>query len=624
MLKYFVIVILFIACTFKITIAQIFYNSCDNFSISAGTVFHVNGDFENSTGGITNNNGEASVNGNYINNGTFSSGGSLNISEDFTNNSIFNSLTGSVFLNGSNQLIKGLVNTDFYNLTLSGTGIKTIQQNIRINGLLNLDNLELAATSFSITVLNNSLTAITRTSGFISTDVNGRLYRTTSSQNTYLFPLGSSSGTSIYRPAGITPVSTTSLTYYAALINDNPSTSSMPVSANDGSFCNLNDTYYHIAGSNSGVILSGISLFYDPVQDGNFGTIASWYTSQWHQMSPVSFISGTPLNNLTYNNWNPQTQTRFVVANTAQTISMPDDTSFCSGTSVTVSAGSGYDGYLWSNNASTNSITITTGGMYYVTVTSGPCSIVDSILVDEIASPVAFAGNDTAICYGNSITLTATGGNSYLWSNGSTSPSVTINPLSSGTLYVTVIENNCQGTDSVSITVNPLPVVFTGNDTTIYEGQSITLVPTFSGNIISYLWTPADYLSNSFIPSPVAIPPSTTSYILVVTDVAGCTSTDGITITVVEDPNATLIFYNTFTPNNDGVNDTWYIENIDNFFDNFLQIFNRNGHLVYEKHGYNNEWDGKYYGNDLPAATYYFILKMPDGIVYKGDITIIR
>ena len=60
------------------------------------------------------------------------------------------------------------------------------------------------------------------------------------------------------------------------------------------------------------------------------------------------------------------------------------------------------------------------------------------------------------------------------------------------------------------------------------------------------------------------------------------------------------------------------------FPDNFLQIFNRNGHLVYEKSGYHNEWDGKYYGNDLPAATYYFVLDLKEDRIIKGDITIIR
>jgi gliding motility-associated-like protein len=46
---------------------------------------------------------------------------------------------------------------------------------------------------------------------------------------------------------------------------------------------------------------------------------------------------------------------------------------------------------------------------------------------------------------------------------------------------------------------------------------------------------------------------------------------------------------------------------------------------VYEKHSYNNEWDGKYYGNDLPAATYYYILDLGDGSdIKKGHVTIVR
>lgn len=86
-----------------------------------------------------------------------------------------------------------------------------------------------------------------------------------------------------------------------------------------------------------------------------------------------------------------------------------------------------------------------------------------------------------------------------------------------------------------------------------------------------------------------------------------------------------LVIYNTFTPNEDGYNDFFYIENIDLFPHCKLVIYNRNGHQVYSKDGYNNEWDGKYFGNKLPAATYYYILDLGDGTQkLKGDVTIIR
>ena len=132
-------------------------------------------------------------------------------------------------------------------------------------------------------------------------------------------------------------------------------------------------------------------------------------------------------------------------------------------------------------------------------------------------------------------------------------------------------------------------------------------------------------MSQTDIPNPVASPQTTITYTVTGTDNYGCQNSDNITITVEEKPEYELVIYNTFTPNGDGVNDTWYIENIDKYPDNLVQVYNRNGHKVYEKTGYLNEWDGKYYGNDLPAATYYYIVDLGDGSEpLKGNVTIVR
>lgn len=617
-------IFLLLTFSYGVTRSQIIYNSCNSFSISSGAVFQVNGGFSNTAAGIVSNNGETTIQGNFTNYGSFSSGGEMNISGDFENYNTFTPLTGAVTLNGGNQAIKGLTDIPFYNLSLAGTGKKTLQQHIRISGQLVLADLELAAESFTATVLNPSVSAVTRTTGFVSTLQNGKLYRYTSSQGAYLFPLGSSVGTARYRPVEITPVSAGGYQYYAAFRNVNPSADGYPVTSNDGSFCNLNNQFYHIAGGSAGTEFSDITFYFDNISDGNFENLAKWNLTLWQNVSPVIYTAGTPLSYVRYDNWNTQTQNRFTLANPIQSLSMADDTSFCSGTSVSISAGAGYDSYLWSTGATAAGITVTSPGTYRVTVTDGPCIITDSIQVQQIQSPIANAGNDTSICEDESVTLTASGGGTYLWSNGSSLPALTLTPAGTQTVYLTVTGNTCNDTDSVTITVTLPPVVSAGNDTTIYEGQSLTLVPSFNGNIVSYSWSPSTYLSNAFIPSPVTTPPISLTYTIIVTDAGGCTSNDSLTVFVVEDPNADIIIYNTFTPNNDGTNDTWYIENIEHFQDNYLQIFNRNGHLVYEKENYQNEWDGKYYGNDLPAATYYFVLDLKDGRIIKGDITIIR
>ncbi|MFH2143864.1 MAG: gliding motility-associated C-terminal domain-containing protein, partial [Bacteroidota bacterium] len=83
---------------------------------------------------------------------------------------------------------------------------------------------------------------------------------------------------------------------------------------------------------------------------------------------------------------------------------------------------------------------------------------------------------------------------------------------------------------------------------------------------------------------------------------------------------------NTFTPNGDGINDTWIFRNLDFFPENLLEIYNRNGHLVYSAMNYKNDWTGSTNDNKpLPEATYYYTMTLyTEAGFMKGSITIIR
>ena len=101
-----------------------------------------------------------------------------------------------------------------------------------------------------------------------------------------------------------------------------------------------------------------------------------------------------------------------------------------------------------------------------------------------------------------------------------------------------------------------------------------------------------------------------------------CPNYDSVIVTVI--PNDELVFYNTFTPNNDGNNDTWYIGNVYKYPNNKLEIYNRNGKLVYKASSYVNNWDGHAFGERLPAGTYFWVFELGDGKGKKhGDVTII-
>ena len=120
------------------------------------------------------------------------------------------------------------------------------------------------------------------------------------------------------------------------------------------------------------------------------------------------------------------------------------------------------------------------------------------------------------------------------------------------------------------------------------------------------------------------------NYVVTVTGLNGCVVMDTLTIDLESDEECTLKFYSGITPNGDGRNDSWIIDNIDQFPENTVQIFNRWGSTVYSESNYDNidvVWKGntgnKEDGEELEAATYFYVATV-DGQVYKGWVELTR
>src|SRR5690606_30933542 len=109
-----------------------------------------------------------------------------------------------------------------------------------------------------------------------------------------------------------------------------------------------------------------------------------------------------------------------------------------------------------------------------------------------------------------------------------------------------------------------------GNGTTIHWGESLQLQAS-GGN--TYQWSPAQWLNNAEIDDPTATPLEDITYTVTVTSHTGCVFEDDITVTVLDE----LLIPNTFTPNGDGINDTWIITYIENYENNQVLIFDRTG-----------------------------------------------
>ena len=305
-----------------------------------------------------------------------------------------------------------------------------------------------------------------------------------------------------------------------------------------------------------------------------------------------------------------------------------EDISLCIGDTAILDPGDLGSSYLWSNGSSEQSIQITTGGMYSLEAfyANTSCAVAsDSVLVTVVNIPTVSVSLDTLICEGDNAIFEAYGNlvTDYIWSNGATSSLITVS--TEGMYYVTASNVCASVIDSVFLGVQDLPNVSIGNDTAIYNDESVQLEATFV-SYWSYLWSPEYEISETSIYNPVVTPQETTSYTLEVEDTLGCTNSASITISVSERPLPEIVIYNTFSPNGDGVNDYWVIENIDKYPNCTLDIYNRNGNKVFSASNYQNNWDGKFHNKDLPAHTYYYILNTGEtekGILH-GNVTIIR
>jgi len=174
-----------------------------------------------------------------------------------------------------------------------------------------------------------------------------------------------------------------------------------------------------------------------------------------------------------------------------------------------------------------------------------------------------------------------------------------------------VAANGCDSIRTLNLSVFPVPNL--GGDKTICAGDSVTLYP---GAFAKYLWP--DGSTNSHFTTKIA-----GSYKVIVTNITGCTSADSVMVNVVNCSLPNLP--NAFTPNGDGINDTWNVATLQYFPQCIVNIYSRWGANVYHSIGYAVAWDGRYKGKPLPDGTYYYIIDLHNGSpVLSGSITIIR
>jgi gliding motility-associated-like protein len=187
---------------------------------------------------------------------------------------------------------------------------------------------------------------------------------------------------------------------------------------------------------------------------------------------------------------------------------------------------------------------------------------------------------------------------------------ITINSADGCPIDTTIILAN---SNAATIDANP-------EISTINFGDSVQLNATGG---VSYTWNPSSSLTCFDCPDPTAQPSQNTTYIVTGTDINGCSGSDTVVINVIPLPQPNFEFPNVITPNSDGTNDIFEIQNLPENTE--VLILNRWGNIVFSSDNYQNNWDGKdNSGKELVDGVYTYKFKTQDGKLGHGFVTLIR
>lgn len=182
----------------------------------------------------------------------------------------------------------------------------------------------------------------------------------------------------------------------------------------------------------------------------------------------------------------------------------------------------------------------------------------------------------------------------------------------------------CAGAVATRVAVvAPIPTIELPANLVTYRGNTLPLAPVYSGNPVTFQWSPLTYLDDPTAPGPSAVAiVGDVTYTLEVANQTGCTARDTIHIMVYQ----RVWLPDAFSPNGDGLNDVWVLSGIEAFPQATVTIFNRWGEVVYQSDkGYHQPFDGRAGGTNLPAGMYpYTLHTVPDRPVLRGSVVIVR
>ncbi|GAA4320796.1 hypothetical protein GCM10023149_20270 [Mucilaginibacter gynuensis] len=444
---------------------------------------------------------------------------------------------------------------------------------------------------------------------------------------------------------------------------------------------NYTVTAYNSAGSNSFIVnitvLPASVFTFNPIPDktvcdadfdaGATGNFPIVYSSDNAAVAMVVagkiHITGPGMANITATmNGIPKTNVLTVTLAVSPTVSINDPGVVCTGVAVTFTAatvnGGDSPNYQWQvNGISTgnNSSTFTTNSLAQgdimqciITSNSTACltsttassnKVIINTLPGTTLSVIIAPISEYPLCNGGDVTFKATvnAGNTainYQWqvnniNTGNNSDVFTSIQLKAGDVLRCTVSSAAACvipavSPSFQAVIFPNPSAKLQNQFIAELGKPVQLNPNIYSDINdikSFKWSPDNGLNNPNIANPIANPLNTTTYSLEITSVNDC-MLELTTVVIVQKP---IVIPNTFSPNADGINDTWKINGLLDYPDCLVNIYNRYGSIVYRSAGYSKPWDGTRNGNNLPAATYYYIISFKGNKpALSGNVTILR
>ena len=273
--------------------------------------------------------------------------------------------------------------------------------------------------------------------------------------------------------------------------------------------------------------------------------------------------------------------------------------------------------YLWNTGSTSSAISIAQAGLYWLVVNEAGCLWRDSISVSIKPSPAINIGNDTTLCAGQSLILSAANSNAtYLWQDGSEQSEFTV--TDAGRYSVKVDINGCDTNGIITVNFGKKPNVSLGNDTTICTTQKLMLDASYPQ--ATYQWQDGS-IGSQFLVSTAG------QYSVQISNMCG-TENESIIVTY-ENCACQISVPNAFTPNNDGINDIFKPKFICSSSKYSGKIFNRWGQLIFESHDMTQGWNGYFQNQPQPAGTYVWVIQYQDLFTGKlisqqGTVVLIR